>query len=452
MTRLIIGMVAAAVLLAGCIARDRDPRVTIRISGSALGAEGQILTRQLEQFMAGNPDLRVVIQRTPDDATQRHQLFVQWLNARVGHPDILQLDVVWTPEFAAAGWILPLDRYAPDADAFFPAAIEANTWNGELFAIPWFVDVGMLYRRTDLVPDEPRDLAELVAAARRGSSGAGAPRHGFVFQGARYEGLITVFVEILGAHGGRILAEDGRVAVNEPAAVRALEFLRDAIWSDGISPADVLGWHEEETRFAFQNGDAVFMRNWPYAYSLLADEARSRVAGAYAVGPMPAADADLFPDGEPTTALGGAPLAINRWSDHPDEAWRVIAYLTSPERMLERAEAVGQFPPRVALFDEPRLAAALPIPAADARRAIAQAEPRPVTPIWTEMSELLQIELHRALARQATPEASLDAAARRIEALIERTGVGRLEASRDTGTATLLEQRRRAALDARRAP
>ena len=97
------------------------------------------------------PDIRVVQRDTPDAADQRHQLYVQWLNAGASDPDILQLDAIWTPEFAAAGWILPLDRFDPDTAAFFPATIRANRWQDPLFALPWFVDVGMLYWRTDLV-------------------------------------------------------------------------------------------------------------------------------------------------------------------------------------------------------------------------------------------------------------------------------------------------------------
>ncbi len=414
---------AAVVCLSACAGGASDERTLVRISGSALGAEGAILTAQLDRFMAERQDIRVEIQRTPDDATQRHQLYVQWLNARVGHPDILQLDVVWTAEFAAAEWILPLARFGADTGDFFPATVDANTWRGELYAVPWFVDVGLLYRRTDLVPDEPADLAELAALARDAAAAPGPPRYGLVFQGARYEGLITGFVEILGGFGARILDDDGRVVVDDPAAVRALEFLRDLIWELEAAPTDVLGWHEEETRFAFQNGEALFMRNWPYAYGLLADSTRSSVAGRYAVGPMPAAPRSVAPNGEPTATLGGAQLAINRWSEVPEAAWAVIEYLTAPERMLERARAVGQFPPRVALYDDPRLDSALTIPAAQARRAIERAEPRPVTPIWTELSEILQIELHRALARQTTPEAALRAAAQRMNALMERTGV-----------------------------
>ena len=115
-------------------------------------------------FGQAHPSITVALRATPDAADQRHQLYVQWLNARASDPDVLQLDVVWTPEFAAAGWIASLDRFDPPVDRFLPAAVAADRWNGALYALPWFVDVGMLYWRTDLVPRPPRDLDDLVAA------------------------------------------------------------------------------------------------------------------------------------------------------------------------------------------------------------------------------------------------------------------------------------------------
>ena len=415
-----------ALFLIGCARTSSKHETVIKFSGSALGAEGTLVAKQLEQFMVLHPDIRVELQRTPDDASQRHQLYVQWLNARVGNPDILQLDVVWTPEFAAAGWVLPLTRFAPASADFFPATIEANTWAGQLYALPWFADVGLLYRRTDLVPNEPRTLGELVTDAKRAMSRPGGPRFGFVWQGARYEGLITGFVEYLGAFGGQILDDSGRVVVNQPEAVRALEFMRDELYVSKIAPLDVLTWHEEEARYAFQNGTAVFMRNWPYPVAAMSDKTQSKVAGKFAVSPIPGSGEAR---GHSTAALGGAQLAINAYTESPDAAYRLIQYLTAPEQMLQRAQAVGQYPTRPALYHDPRLRSAIAIPLDNARRAIESATPRPVTPIYTELSEILQIELHRALVRQAEPQDALNSAAKRINALIERTGMRKLMSS-----------------------
>lgn len=414
-----IRRLAAPLLAAGVCAAcgaPADEGVVVRFSGSALGAEAEVLRTQLARFMEANPGIRVEIQPTPDAADQRHQLYVQWLNARAGDPDVLQLDVIWTPEFAAAGWILPLDRFTPPVDSFFPATIEANRWRGRLFALPWFVDVGMLYWRTDLLPRAPETFEELRTLAG-GARERGGAEYGFVWQGARYEGLVTVFLEHLGGFGGRILDAEGRVVVDEEPAVRALEFMRSTI-ETGLVPRAALTWQEEQTRFAFQNGQAVLMRNWPYAYALLSDSAQSRVAGRFAVAPMPAA-----PGGRPTAALGGAQLAVNAYTEHPDAAYAVIEYLTRPEQMLERARVVGQYPTRPALYDDPALAASLAIEPAAARAIIARAEPRPVTPVYTQLSELLQVRLHRALTGQQEPAAALADAAREMRALLERVGL-----------------------------
>jgi multiple sugar transport system substrate-binding protein len=401
----------AATLAAGCSASGSTTSLTF--SGSALGPEADVVKRQLARFGAQHPGIRMSLRVTPDAADQRHQLYVQWLNARAPEPDVLQLDVIWTAEFAGAGWIRPLEEH--DAD-FVPAAWHAAHWRGTLFALPWFVDVGLLYWRTDLVESAPRSIARLRDDAIRAARGP--TRFGLVWPGARYEGLVTVFLEHLAAFGGRILDADGRVVVDEPAAIEALTFMRDALGSRGFVPPSVLAWQEEQTRFAFQNGDAVFMRNWPYAWALLQDGSQSAVAGRFAVAPFPAAAG-----GQPAAALGGAELAVNRWSRHPDLAEALARFLTAPEQMLERARVAAQLPARRSLYDDPALADALPIPLEQVRAALDAAVSRPVTPVYTELSEILQVELHRALSGQSTPEAALHGAASGMRTLLARSGL-----------------------------
>ena len=406
----------AALLAAGCSRPAPAGPAVVTLPGSVLGAEGEVLRRQLARFMREHPGIRVEQRRTPDAADQRHQLYVQWLNARASDPDILQLDAIWTPEFAAAEWILPLDRFHPDTAAFYPATIAANRWDGRLYGIPWFVDVGMLYWRTDLAKAPPATFDELdrTSAAALAS---GAVRTGLVYQGARYEGLVTVFLEYLGAFGGTIL-EGGRVRVADPPAIRALTLMRDQLQS-GVVPRSVLTWHEEEARFAFQNGQAAFMRNWPYAYALLQDSSSSMVAGRFAVAPMPAG-----PGGSPTAALGGAQLAINANSEHPEAASAVIDFLTQPEQMLESAQLLGQFPARRTGISEADLTRALSIPPAQIRAVVERAVPRPVTPVYTQLSDILQIQLHRALTRQLSPETALRQAQEQMQGLLDRVGLG----------------------------
>jgi multiple sugar transport system substrate-binding protein len=406
----------AALLPAACT-RPSNEQTVITFPASAVGAEAELLDRQLARFMHEHPDVRVVQRKTPDAANQRHQLYVQWLNARMSDPDILQLDVIWSPEFAAAGWILPLDQFNPDMAAFFPATLAANRWKGQLYALPWFVDVGMLYWRSDLLDHAPESFEELQTQAADAKQKAAIP-FGFVWQGARYEGLVTVFLEYLGGFGGHILDESGNIVVDSEQAVRALREMRDSIYKFGTVPQDVLTWQEEPVRFAFQNGRAVFMRNWPYAYPLMEAPAESKVAGKFAVAPMPHA-----PGGSSTAALGGSQLAINRNTEHPEAAYALIAFLTRPEQMLERARVVGQYPTRIALYERAELDESLAIPREQARRIIERAVPRPVTPVYTELSEILQIWLHRALTQQAEPQAALRSAAREMRRVLAESGL-----------------------------
>jgi multiple sugar transport system substrate-binding protein len=412
-------LVLSLPIIAASIAcgRPDDARV-LTFSGSAVGAEADVVRRQLDRFALRYPGLDVELRVTPDAADQRHQLYVQWLNGHASEPDVLQLDIVWTAEFAAAGWILPLDRFGPDAADFWPASIDANRWRGELYALPWFVDVGLLYWRTDVVDAAPASLESLRDAARRAVD-RGAARDGLLWQGARYEGLVTVFLEHLGAFGGRILDDDGRIAVGEPAAIRALTFMCDALAPDGFVPRSVLTWQEEHARLAFQNGDAVFMRNWPYAWALLQDPAQSQVAGRVSIAPFPAGEG-----GHAAATLGGGQLALNARTDDPVLAWELVEFLAAPDQMLERARVAAQLPARRSLYESTALGDALGLPAGPLRDALAAASARPVTPVYSELSEILQVRLHRALSGQQAPADALRDAAEEMRALMARAGLG----------------------------
>src|SRR4029453_14991260 len=146
---------ASIAVLAMLACGESQPRLTF--SGSAVGAEGELIRRQLSRFAALHPETKVEVRVTPDAADERHQLYVQWLNARAPEPDVLQLDVIWTAGFSAAGWIAPFQPLTGEDDDFFPALLDANRWQGRQYAVPWFVDVGLLYWATDLfvVPPAP---------------------------------------------------------------------------------------------------------------------------------------------------------------------------------------------------------------------------------------------------------------------------------------------------------
>jgi multiple sugar transport system substrate-binding protein len=150
----------------------------------------------------------------------------------------------------------------------------------------------------------------------------------------------------------------------------------------------------------------------------LQDRAESQVAGKFAIAPLPPA-----PGGSSTAVLGGSQLAINVNSDHPHAAYAIITYLLQPEQMRERAQIVGQYPPRVTLYQDNLLPDALAVPPEQVRRMIEQAILRPITPVYAELSEILQIQLHRALTRQQEPAAALAGAATAMRELLEKVGL-----------------------------
>jgi len=209
------------------------------------------------------------------------------------------------------------------------------------------------------------------------------------------------------------------VAVSSEPAIAALTAMRDEIHLQHVVPSAVLGWQEEQSRFAFQNGEAAFMRNWPYAYGLLEDPSQSRVAGRFAVAPMPGGRG-----GAPTAALGGSELAINAYSADQDAAYQLIDYLLQPEQLLERARIAGEYPPRPSLYRTPALASALKMSPGIVEAIIDRAVPRPVTPVYTELSEILQIAVHRALTAQQAPREALVRAASEMQALLDKVGLG----------------------------
>lgn len=413
------GTVAALCLTLAACGQAEPPgdTVTLVLAGGSSGAEVEAVQAELERFMAANPGVRVRYLSTPSSATERHTLYVTWLSAATPTPDILNLDVIWPAEFAAVGWILPVSEIAgpePDLASMAPGMVAASRYRGRLVALPWYLDAGLLYYRTDVLErlgeEPPRSTADLVRIARAGMR-AGI-RYGFLWQGSKYEGLAVNFFETVWGHGGRILGEDGSVQVDTAANRRALQFLRDLIVRERVSPRAVLTFTEEPTRHAFQQGDAVFMRNWPYAYRLMKAPG-SPTAGKFEVMPLVGAD------GPGAAALGGGVLAINRHTRHPKEAWRMIEFLLGREALKRFSLKTGYAPADLSLYDDPEFRAASPM-LARMKEAFLRARPRPVSPAYSALSDIIQVHVSRALTGQEAVPRALAAAQREIETLLRK--------------------------------
>ena len=365
-------------------------------------AEAELLAR----FEKAHPGLRVRQLEMPASSDVQHQQYVTWLVARDPGVDIYLIDVIWVAEFAAAGWLLPLDEFLPSSRhaEFFPSLLASTTYHGKLFALPRFTENGLLYYRTDLVPKAPATWDEMVTLAKEHQRGDVA---GFVFQGLQYEGLVANFLEHLWARGGRAFQGEGRPTFQGPAGTAALAFLVDLIHRWHISPPGVTTYMERESLQEFLEGRAVFHRNWAYAWSQL-QRLDSKVRGRVGVASLPGT-----PGHPGVGALGGWNLALSRFSRHPREAWQLMEWLTSREAQRRKTLSEGRMPTLPVLYGDPEVLRANP-QFATLRTALPEARPRPITPFYPRISGVLQGYLSRALTQSMTPGEALDAAAAEV--------------------------------------
>jgi len=395
-----------AIFLIGGLAMAQE-KVVITVAAGAVGQELELTREAAQRYMEAHPDVEVRVIDTPDLATDRYGLYLQFFEARSSDIDVYQIDVIWPGDLAEH--LLDLYEFGAKeiADEHFPAIIENNTVDGRLVGIPWFTDAGLLYYRTDLLEkyglEVPKTWAEFEEVARIIQEGERAEGNedfwGFVWQGNAYEGLTCNALEwIYSNGGGTIISPDGVITINNPNAIEAIEMA--ARWVGTISPAGVTGFAEEDARSLFQSGNAAFMRNWPYAYALGQSE-ESVIAGKFDVASLPAGRS-----GHGAATLGGWQLAVSKYSNNPEIAADVALFMASPEEQKIRA-IKGSFTPTImTLYEDPEVLESAPFFGTLYDVLInAVARPSTVTaPNYNEVSTLFFRAVHSVLtgAKDAT--------------------------------------------------
>lgn len=363
----------------------------------------EVWNRAIADFEQQNPGVKVVSEIGPQSSTQLHDLLTQKLRNRDTRLDVFLMDVVWPAEFASAGWALPLDRYftATERDKFLKAPMSANQYRGQIFGVPLFIDAALLYYRKDLLDKynlpPPRTWPELVAQAKTILGREKDPHLvGFSAQFKQYEGLVCNMMEYILANGGALWDETRLVsALDGPAALDAVRFVRDRIIGE-IAHRGVLAYEEPESLALFTQGQAIFHRNWPYAWSVANDAEKSRIAGKVGMTPLPG-----FAVGTGVATLGGWQIGISRFSQKPDLAWRFAAFMTGPEVQKRIALATGRAPTRIALYDDPEVAKKIP-ELKTLRATFDRAVPRPTTPVYVPLSNIMQRYFSSVLALPGT--------------------------------------------------
>jgi multiple sugar transport system substrate-binding protein len=404
--------------LGGCGAGQERGPVTLVFKYARILGNADPLPELLRAFEAAHPGVRVKGEALPWASDDQHQFYVINLEGRSPGFDVMMLDCIWVPEFARAGWLTDLTAYLrPDELVpYFASAVTAGTYAGRVWALPWNMNVGLLYYRTDLLARyglrPPETYEELVAAVRQIRAAERDPAlEGYLWQGKQYEGLVVNVLEAFWANGTRLLGEDGTILPEPARAADALRFLRGLIETN-VSPAWTTAADEELSRRAFGDGHAIFLRNWPYAMELF-EAPGSAVRGnvAFASLPGPARGAGVG-------STGGAHLGVSRRSRHPELAVALARHLTSPPAQRAIALGAALSPTRRDLYHDPELVRAHPgMPRLDAL--MLTGRPRPVTPAYLLVSSTVQPEFSAALVGVKSPERAIADARARLRYFLE---------------------------------
>lgn len=372
----------------------------------------------VKDFEKENPGIHLEIIEAPNATDLTENLYTAAFILGDSPYDLVYMDVIWTGKFAAAGWLLDLSERISENElkAFMDKDVEAGRYKGKLYRIPLRSDAGMLYYRTDLLEQigaKPPETFEDLLKTSQQLQEKKATRWGYVWQGAQYEGLPAMFVEILEGFGGFwVNSETNEVGLDQPEAIKAVEFLRSVI-DKNISPPGVTSYREEDTRRLFVSGESAFLRNWPYVWAT-ANEQSSEIKGKVGIKPMV-----HIPGAKSGACLGGWGMGIAKTSKHPQEALKAIQYFTSKEAQRRFTLETASISSRRDLFSDPEIIAKYPhYP--KFQKLVESAVLRPPIAQYAQASDILQRYLNAALSnRSISVEKTMKSAANETRNLLK---------------------------------
>jgi multiple sugar transport system substrate-binding protein len=356
-----------------------------------------LVAPQAERWNAKHPTEKVTVKEQSDQADQQHDDLVQHFQAKDPSYDLVSVDVVWTAEFAAKGWLQPLTgQFALPTTGFLAPTVKAATYNKTLFAGPTSSDGAMLYYRSDLVKTPPKTIDEMwgmCSIAKQNGMDC------FAGQFAKYEGGTCNATEWMNAYGAKVVDDSGKPTVDSPEAAKGLKELADH-YKNGDIPKQAITYQEEQSRAAFQDGKLLFLRNWPYVYNLASTDKSSKVIGKFAVAPLPGVT------GPGTSTLGGHMAGISAYSKNKGTALDYLKFLESPEEQKTNMEKGSLAPVLESIYTDQALVAKYPyLPVL--KESIANAVSRPVTPFYPAVTKAIQDNFFPAIQGQKTPEAAV---------------------------------------------
>jgi multiple sugar transport system substrate-binding protein len=353
-------------------------------------------TALVKQFNEQNPGIKAKLLEFSTSADEQRSQFVQRQEAKSGECDVFYSDVIWTAEFASQKWLYDMTPYLESKKSeLIPATLKTVDYAGKLWGVPQQTDAAFLYYRDDQVQTPPTTWQQVYDVAKQ--------NNGIVYQGAPYEGLTCDFLELAFAAGGKVLSDDGKKSeINSPANVKALQFMVDGV-KNGTAANGVTTYMEEESRRYFESGKATFMRNWPYAYAL-GEKKGTKVAGKFKVMPFP-----QFEGAGKAAILGGHNFVISAFSKNPGAALKLTDFFISPEVQKTEFTEYSLAPTLASVYDDPDVKKKYAF-ANELKQSVEQAQARPVSPVYPQISQAIYNNVNAALSGKASPQDALKTA------------------------------------------
>ncbi len=375
-------------------------------------------TRELiKQFNTINKDsIKVVVTRGPRETESVSDLAISSLLLEKSPYDALLIDVTWLPKYAEAGW---LENLAPwfdktQFDKLEKGAEQGNIYKGNLYRWPFVADIGLLYWRKDLMSKPPKTPLDLTNISKRLKVNKQI-KYGYVWQGRQYEGLSCVFLEIAKGFGGDWISKEGVVALNNKNTISSIKWLKSLL-KEGLSPKAVTNFSEPEALQVFKNGDAAFMRNWPYAWKELQKDT-SKVKGKVGITTMVSLN-----NYQPSPTLGSWGFSIISSSPNKDKAAQLIKFLSSNSSQKYLFLNYGYTPTTKEVFEDKQLLAIKPI-LVKLRQALRNSKPRPMTPVYAQISDVLQRHLSSIITEEVDIESEMSEATKSTERILSSAGI-----------------------------
>ena len=425
----IVGLAAGLALALTACGGGSGSKTTAQPKSDELSGRGPItfvtgkdtsgnLQKQIDTWNGQHPTEQARVIELPEDADSQRQQMVQNAQTKSDAYTILNLDVVWTDEFAANRWITEIPKSQIDLSKFLAPTISTGQYRDKLYAVPAASDGGLLYYRKDLldkagIKEAPKTWADMFAACDKLKSVPEAKGAGcYAGQFDKYEGLTVNASEAIGGAGGAVVDASGKPTVNTPQAKQGLDFLADG-FKKGYIPKEALTYKEEEGRRAFQAGKLIFQRQWPYQYALAQKtDGSSKVAGKFAVAPLPGLN------GPGASTLGGHDVAISAFAKNKATALDFIKYLTSEETEKANLLATSTAPTVASLYDDPALVKQFPyLPTLKA--SILNAKARPLVVKYNDVTTAIQEAAYSVITGKQTSDAALAELQTKLGTLIQ---------------------------------